>query len=388
MMAKSKKNTDSKVLTSVAKRKTQTKKKRRQKPFSAMSRCTSSLLCFDSETTNHGELLELSVFDAAGVEVYHKYFRPHAKTWPSDIHHISPEMVADCKRFIAHRGEISRMLNDVKYLLGCAISNDIHNLRRHGVNLNERHIAIDIQTWFWLLKDSTDRREKYQTGLAAIGQAYGLDFGEEKQHSATADTRLTLACFQALVDDFNRQFPDLTGEEPNISDERYLGRLITRFKVEYKKALQVYKMRNAGGYVSVIKREQGYSLKFHRLLPEDCSRYVMSIKVGDRNLAEQELRHFLKSRELKGLTGIYDLQEAEFEFLRNYTNEMDEVKYIASKTSNRQSESSRSVVKAVRRALSLRTASPKQNERVSAQKNQKKKTKSFWRKPKRNSRTS
>ena len=29
------------------------------------------LLCFDSETTHHGEILELSVFDIDGNEVYH-----------------------------------------------------------------------------------------------------------------------------------------------------------------------------------------------------------------------------------------------------------------------------------------------------------------------------
>ncbi len=344
------------------------KKRRRRKSRSVELSNTCPLLCFDSETTNHGELLELSVFDAEGTEAYHRYFRPHAKNWPSDIHHITPEMVADGKRFIAHRGEIGYLINSARFLLGCALSNDIHSLKRHGVEISDNHVVIDIQSWFWLLKDDTDRHEKLQTGLAAIGETYGLDFGEGQAHSATADTRLTLECFRAMVDDFNRQFPDDDDQEVNLTDEKYLNRLVARFNEQYKLATQIFKMRNAGGFVSVIQREQGYSLKFHRVMPEDTSNYVLSSAVGDRALAERELRIFLQPRELKGLTGIYDLDENDFDFLRNYTNEMDEEKYMAVRVAGRPPEISRARLKAARRAISSRTSSQEPDVRVSQKK--------------------
>ena len=349
------------------KTKKRNKKKNRHKRDS-LPQCTSPLLCFDSETTNHGELLELSVFDVAGNEVYHRYFRPHAKNWPSDIHHITPDMVAGAKRFIAHRGEIGYLINGSKFLLGCALSNDIHNLKRHGVETSDGHVVIDIQSWYWLLRDNTDRREKFQTGLAAIGESYGLDFGEGQAHSATADTKLTLECFKAMVDDFNRQFPDEDGPEVDLSDERYLNRLVSRFNEEYKKAMQIYRMRNAGGFVSVVRREQGYSLKFHRILPDDTSKYVLSSAVEDRAAAERELRIFLKHKELKGLTGIYDLREVDFDFLRHYTNEMDEEKYLAEKSGIKPSAAKLKATKAAKKALSSASSARKLTDKSSPKK--------------------
>lgn len=317
------------------------------------------LLCMDSETTNHGELLELSIFNASGEECYHQYFRPHAKKWPSDIHHITPEMVADMKRFAAHRGDITRLLNSSKYLLGCALSNDLHSLRRHGVNLSNTHTVIDIQSWFWLLNDETDRRERTQTGLAAIGEAYGLSFGNEQAHSATADTRLTLECFRALVNDFNRRFPDnKTDEVCDINDEKYLKRLVARYNEQNKRAMQIFRMRNAGGYVNVIKRDQGYSLKFNRIIPDQNENIVLSVPVEDRELAERDLRNFLLPHELKGLTGIYDMDESDFSFVRSYSNEIDEEAYL-NRTAIRKSAEQNPHVRAARRALASRNGNSK-----------------------------
>ena len=283
------------------------------------------LLCFDSETTNHGELLELSVFDIEGVERFHQYFKPRAKSWPTDIHHITPEMVSGSKRFFAYRNEIQRLLWSVNYLLGCALSNDLHTLRRYGVRLKDRHKVLDIQDWFWLLNDCSDRRDRRQTGLAAIAAHYGLGFGDLQAHSATADTKLTLACFKAMADDFIRRYVNLKDypELKNGVNADNLDVLNRLFVEAYKNALQIYRMRNSAGFIGVLRREQGFVFKYTRYEQLDREGLVLSVEVNDRIKAEEDLKRHFESKQVKGYTGHYFLEDSDFEFIRNYTNNID-----------------------------------------------------------------
>lgn len=291
------------------------------------------LLCFDSETTNHGELLELSVFDIHGNEVYHRYFKPRAKKWPTDIHHITPEMVADCSHFSEYRKEIRQLLNSTRYLVGCALSNDISNLRRHGVRLEEgKYRIFEIQNWYWLLNDATGRQEKQQTGLVNIAGHYGLSFGDEQAHSATADTRLTLESFKALVHDFTERedvnlpfSSDALFSAQNHPDgiDEALKQLSSHFDKAYMRAMQVYRMNNSAGFINVLKREQGYSLKYSRLKPTEKENLLFSVSVADRVGAEISLREHFEPIQVKGYTGIYDMTESDFEYIRQFKNSID-----------------------------------------------------------------
>lgn len=297
------------------------------------------LLCFDSETTNHGELLELSVFDMYGNEVYHKYFKPRAKKWPSDIHHITPDMVADCKRFAAHRNEVRNLLNSTRNLVGCALSNDLNTLRRHGVQLSDaQHTVFEIQNWFWLLNDSSGRQDKHQAGLSTIADHYGLSFGDEHAHSATADTRVTLECFKALVADFDSKYGDenTPSVEPILSADadaelaaESLTELNRRYGKAFQYAMQVYRMNNSAGFINVVRREQGYSLKYSRFKPTGNDNIVFSVPVADRVKAEIDLRNHFEPIQLKGFTGIYAMSESDFDYVRNYTNSIDLATFLA-----------------------------------------------------------
>lgn len=300
-----------------------------------------SLLCLDSETTNHGELLELSVFDITGKEVFHSYFRPRAKNWPTEIHHITPEMVASSKSFGASRYRLQRLFNKTTFILGCAVSNDLHTLERYGVKLSNKHIIFDIQNFYWLLNDKSGRREKNQTGLAAIASHYGLGFVDGHQHSATADTRLTVECFRALVKHF-------TGEEVPETFEGLLE-LKSRYDQAYGIAMCEFRMRNLAGFVNVVKREQGFSLKFTRFRSTTDRQIVLIVPVEDRVKAEKELREKLFERQIKGFTGIYDLDAHHFEFISNYKNKIELEEFLArenEKTTNSKNfNSSRTISK-------------------------------------------
>lgn len=309
---------------------------RRNGPFSRPIQYP--LLCFDTETTNHGELLELSVFDLDGNEVYHQYFRPRAKTWPTDIHHITPEMVAECKRFSSHRKEVGRLLSSARYLLGCALTNDLHTLRRHGIHLDEkRHKIVDIQNWYWLLNDNSDRMDRYQTGLSTIAETYGLAFGDDEMaHSATADTRLTLQCYKALVNNFEQTYPAAGQSEFTISTEteecaKVLSRiddLQDRYQTEYDRAMHIYRMKNLSGFISVLNRPQGYSVKYTRFEPKDAENVVFSIPVTDRVKAEIDLRKHFEPIQVKGFTGFYEMKDSDFEYIKSYRNDIDLETYL------------------------------------------------------------
>ena len=296
------------------------------------------LLCFDTETTNHGELLELSVFDIHGNEVYHQYFRPKAKHWPTDIHHITPEMVAECNRFRVHRSEVWKILNSTRYLVGCALSNDLHTLRRHGVEFQEgKHKIIDVQNWFWLLNDASERQEKHQVGLAAIADAYGLGFGEEQPHSATADTRLTLDCYKTMAADFKNKYPELEIPVPQVFDSnnddkttlKELDLLQGQYEKTYNTAMHTYRMKNQAGFINVVPREQGYTLKYSRFEPTDKENILFSIPVNDRVQAEIDLRRRFEPIQVKGFTGFYNFTEEDFDYIRNYRNTITLETYLA-----------------------------------------------------------
>lgn len=280
------------------------------------------LLCFDSETTNHGELLELSIFNLDGNEIFHRYFRPRAKSWPTDIHHITPEMVAKEKRFSASKRTVQKLINSSPYLLGCALSNDLHTLRRYGINIDNKHTFIDIQNWYWLLNDASGRREKNQTGLSAIAAHYGLDFGTEQPHSATADTRLTLECFKAMIKHFKN-----SSTEPTTVEQ--LREILSDYQKAYDLALNEYRMRNSSGYINVIKRDQGFSFRYTRFEQNQDNRVVLSVPVTDRVKAETDLRANFESKQVRGFTGIYHFDESDFEFIRTYKNEIDIESFIA-----------------------------------------------------------
>lgn len=291
------------------------KHKRRRKKD--LSYCTDhGLLCFDSETTNHGEILELSVFGYNGEEVYHKYYRPRAKHWPTEIHHITPEKVAECKRFYASKNAVENLFNSTRYLLGCAVSNDLHTLQRYGIKLHENHRVFDIQNWHWLLNDASGRVEKHQTGLSTIADFYGLTFGKENAHSATADARITLECFNCLKTDFiNKYCPDI---DPDNLEE------INRcFNVAYAEAMQVYRMKNSAGFINVVKRPQGYSFKYTRFIPTNIENLLLSVEVADRHKADHDMRRHFARKQIKGFTGIYNLVDKDFEYIKKYRNVLD-----------------------------------------------------------------
>jgi len=74
-------------------------------------------IIIDTETTglypNADELLQVSIIDTNGTTLFNEYLKPiNAKTWRTAqrIHHISPEMVKDCKHITEYSDTIKALL--------------------------------------------------------------------------------------------------------------------------------------------------------------------------------------------------------------------------------------------------------------------------------------
>lgn len=229
-------------------------------------------------------------------------------------------------------------MSGARFLVGCAISNDLNNLRRHGIDLPADNFTIfETQNWYWLLNDDSDRNTKNQAGLSTMADTYHVSFGDKGPHSATADTDTTLKVFRCLVEHFAHRYDNeqaTSAFNPDIDNAeltKTLSTLNADFIKAYTDAMHVYRMRNAGGYLSVHRRENGYSIKGHHLEPVDNPDIVMSVVVGDRKNGEIELRKHFEDKTVKGFTGIFALDNDDFEFIRNYTNTVDADKFMAEK---------------------------------------------------------
>ena len=111
------------------------------------------IICLDAEFTESEELLELSVFNLDGKEVYHRFFKPEQiSEWRTDIHHITPEMVADEPTFAQCREEVQRLLDSAFALTGFAVGNDLRVLTRSGIAGLETKRMIDVKDMYWYLR--------------------------------------------------------------------------------------------------------------------------------------------------------------------------------------------------------------------------------------------
>jgi DNA polymerase III epsilon subunit-like protein len=274
-----------------------------------------NILCLDAEFADNEELLELSVFNLEGREVYHSYYRPEQiSDWRTDIHHITPEMVRNERTFASCRGEVQKLLDEAFALTGFAVGNDLRVLTRSGVvGLDEKRV-IDVKDMYWYLKGRQAEMNPFSVpSLLVCANALGLDFGEDEAHSASADTEATLKSFNILFEEF------CNGTEGGESSESSVDRFVAA--IEEAKALFVEE--NARGYVKVLKSGPYHKLKYGKFKEQNTQDLVVEIEVADRYKAEYEIKKMLKKKEVPDKFNLYKLTAKLLDDIRNYTNEYD-----------------------------------------------------------------
>ena len=278
----------------------------------------SASICLDAEFTDHTEMLELSVYDTAtSVEIYHSYFRPELEhRWPISqrIHHITPAMVRNEKPFRKRKAEIQAVVDRARDIVGFAIGNDITALSNQGIEgLDDKRI-IDVRDIFWFVHGRHNGGDLNNApGLLAVAHELGIDFSDSEAHSAGADTKATVDCYNALI-----ARHAATGTVPAGTDplEDLLAQC-DRAKAEYHR-------QQAAGFVGLL-RAQGktYKLKFLKSHAPEGPNVEHVIHVADRSIAQYDLLKRFARHLVPGRFDIYALTAADIEYFKAYTNEHD-----------------------------------------------------------------
>lgn len=164
------------------------------------------IIALDTETTGldpqTDEILQLSLVDENGGEVFNSYFRPERHTTWEDaqaVNGISPELVNDAPLFSERRPEINAIIADCAALVIFNAPFDIAFLRAAGVQFPEEIHVFDVQAafeiicgeWHW-----EENRYKHQS-LAKCAECCGYDWNG-KPHDSLADARAAMYCVQKM----------------------------------------------------------------------------------------------------------------------------------------------------------------------------------------------
>lgn len=261
-------------------------------------------ICLDAEMTDRGELLELSVYAHTGEETYHRLFKPQRqRTWRTNIHHITPEMVADAPRASQCSGEIAAIVKRADVIIGCAVDNDLRVLADIGVNVAERQHVVDIQVLHFYLSGGRAGTPCNSASLMALTQEYCVGFTEEAAHGASADTDATLRCFYAIMD-------RAMGTDSRADADATLARAV--------EVMRLAGAELAKGYLLLTRLDRGYRLDARYMKPKEKEDTVAVIPVDDRHIAEYELRRMLARRVVPGMVSTYALRPADLRMLQTY----------------------------------------------------------------------
>lgn len=271
------------------------------------------IVCLDAEFADNEELLELSAFNLEGKEVYHSYYQPEKiNSWRTDIHHITPAMVAGEKPFAKCREEVERMLGESFAITGFAVDNDLRVLSRSGVKGLDEKLVLDVKDMYWYLKGIPAEMSPFAVpSLLVCSNALGLVFAEDEAHSASADTEATLRCFKLLLDEFSAA-ENVAGEES-----------VTLFKDKIEEAKSKFIEESAAGYVKVFKTNDLYRIKYGKTVENDRRELIVEVPVADRYKAEYEIRKLLKKKEVPDKHSVYKLTPKLLEQVAAYKNTYD-----------------------------------------------------------------
>ncbi|MDE6137286.1 MAG: hypothetical protein K2F97_07420 [Muribaculaceae bacterium] len=242
-------------------------------------------ICFDAEFARGMEMLELSVVDLRGHLIYQQRFKPRRyRTWDSDIHHITPAMVATAPSFSSCRRRIQAIVDNCSYIVGFAVrENDINKMKRQYVQGFDSKFVLELRDWFWVCH-GRERGLDYVQGISLkfCCEELGVSHDESQAHTSAYDAAVTLACFKLLFDRF---------VERHGATRRYttFADVVAHFASVFKKYKYEYDRERASGYCAIVRAGDEYLLKATREQPEFDDTLVECIAVDDRKRAMMKL---------------------------------------------------------------------------------------------------
>lgn len=235
-------------------------------------------ICFDAEFARGMEMLELSIIDVRGNLLYQQRFKPRRyRTWDSDVHHITPAMVASAPSFSSCRRRIQPVINRCRFIMGFAVrENDIAKMKRQYVQGLDSKRVLELRDWFWLCHGREAGLDYLQgISLRLCCHELGVCHEDGKAHSAAYDAAITLECFRCLFD----KFITTHGTDRNYHS---FTEAVDHFESVFRKYKHEYDMAQAAGYCVIERADKSYLVKTSRELPPLDENTVECIAVAHR----------------------------------------------------------------------------------------------------------
>lgn len=163
-------------------------------------------IIIDTETTglypNADELLQVSIIDTNGTTLFNEYLKPiNAKTWRAAqrIHHISPEMVEDCKHITEYIDTIQSIIDDADMIIGYNVSFDTAFLETSGIVFQDKEYFDVMMNFAEIYGEWNDYFQDFKwQKLTTCASYYNYEWDEEA-HNALGDCKATLHCYKEMT---------------------------------------------------------------------------------------------------------------------------------------------------------------------------------------------
>jgi DNA polymerase-3 subunit epsilon len=174
------------------------------------------VLIIDTETTGldpeHDEILQLSIIDGNGNELYNSYFNPCAHEWAAAerVNHISPADVQTAPRISAELPRIAAILSRAHKIIGYNLPFDLEFIQCCGVPVPADVETADVMRMFApIYGEYSEYYEGYKwQKLTTAAAHYGYNWSEHgSAHDSRADCYATLYVHEKIMQ-------SIYGDEP------------------------------------------------------------------------------------------------------------------------------------------------------------------------------
>lgn len=326
------------------------------------------IACLDTESTSTGkynEILELAIYSARGELVLNSLYKPKRnRRWPHSekVHGISPDMVQDKPHFQDCLRKIQKIFDRCQMILGFALDNDVRILEQSGVQGLTPERCLDVRELFWgVYRDELQMDFYHVPSLIKCAEFCGYVWEEGSAHSAAADAKATLYCYEVLMRKFIARYKlcPVSDDQLRLTDEQiyagweYLHKMVSeelhRRMVEKAKGW-LYLIDTPEGTLLVARRKQynthrhgndnkahesaegvsaqpgceGGSVNGEASEKKGRSAHVLAeIHLADFSKGYEELFEHFRSRQLPHSNGekyYYRLKPEDIEYFNSYSN--------------------------------------------------------------------